>query len=66
MDAKSQRPKGRDNAISLLNGAIAAVDIAKGFASITPARAAFDIVGVILTTIRVSLLFFVGRLSIVD
>ena len=66
MDAKSQRPKGRDNAISLLNAAIGAVDIAKGFASITPAQAAFDIVGVILTTIRVSLLFFVGWLSIAD
>ena len=66
MDAKLQRPTRRDNVLLLLNGAIRAVDIAKGFASITPAQVVFDIVGVILTTIRVNLLFFVGRLSIVD
>ena len=66
MDTKLQRPTGRDNALLLLNGAIAAVDIAKGFASITPAQVVFDIVSVILTTIRVSLLFFVGHLSTAD
>jgi len=58
MDAKSQRPKGRDNALLALNGAIGAVNLAKGFSSITPAQAVFDIVSVILTTIRVSLPFF--------
>ena len=59
MDAKSQRPKGQDNALLALNGAIGAVNLAKGFSSITPAQPVFDIVGVILTTIRVNLLFFI-------
>jgi len=66
MDAKSQRPKGRDNTVSALNAAIDTLNLAKDIASIAPAKAVFGTVSIILTTIKVSLLLFVGRLSIVD
>ena len=59
MDAKSRRPKGRDNIVSALNAAIDALVLAKEIASITPAKAVFGTVSAILTTIRVSLLFLV-------
>ena len=58
MEAKSQRLKGRDNTVSALNAAIDALNFAKELSSITPAKAVFGSVGVILTTIKVSLLFF--------
>ena len=61
MEAKSQRPKGRDNTVSALNAAIDALNLAKEASSITPAKAVFGSVSIILTTIKVSLLlFFVG------
>ena len=66
MDAKSRRPKGRDNTVSALNVAIDALNLAKEIASIAPAKAVFGTVSIILTTIKVSFLFFVGRLSIAD
>ena len=53
MDAKSQRPKGRGGALSSLNMAIEALNLAKEISSITPAKAAFGSVGVLLTMIRV-------------
>jgi len=59
MDAKSRRPEGRDNTVSALNAAIDALNLTKDIASIAPAKAVFGTVSVILTTIRVSLLFFV-------
>jgi len=54
MEAKSQRPKGRENTISALNVSIEALNLAKEISSITPAKAVFGSVSVILTTIRVS------------
>ena len=64
METKSQRPKGRDGAISALNVAIETLNLAKEVSSITPAKAVFGSVSVILTMIKVSLLcFFVGRLQ---
>ena len=56
MEAKSQRPKERDGAVSALNAAIEALNLAKEISSITPAKAVFGSVSVILTTIKVSLL----------
>ena len=56
MEDKSQRPKGRDGAISTLNTAIDALNLAKELSSITPAGAVFGSVSVILTTIKVGLL----------
>lgn len=53
MDPKSQRPKGRDGALSLLNVAIEALNLAKEVSSMTPARAVFGSVSVLLTMIKV-------------
>jgi len=53
MDTKSQRPKGRDGALSSLNVVIEALNLAKEISGITPAKAAFGSVGVLLTMIRV-------------
>ena len=53
MQAKSQRPKGCDAVISTLNVTIEAMNLAKEICSITPAKAAFGSVSVILTMIKV-------------
>jgi len=53
MTPKSQRPKGRDNTVSLLNAAIDAMDLAEKISSITPAKAVFATVSVLLTMIKV-------------
>jgi len=52
MAAKSQRPKGQDNVLSSLNGAIDALDLAE-VSRITPVKAVFGSVSVLLTEIRV-------------
>jgi hypothetical protein len=51
-----QRPKGQVNVLSSLNAAIDALSLAKELSSITPAKAVFGTVSVILTMIRVCLL----------
>lgn len=56
MLAKSERPKGRDNTLSLLNLAIEASNVTKEVLSITPAKAVCGFVSVILTMIRVGFL----------
>ena len=62
MDAKSQRPKGRDGVLSALNVAIEGLNLAKEISSVTPAKAVFGSVGVLLVIIRVSSLpLHVGR-----
>ena len=53
MDSNSQRPKGRDGALSSLNMAIDAMNLAKDIVNIAPAKAAFGSVGALLTMIRV-------------
>jgi hypothetical protein len=64
MEAESQRPKEHEGTISTLNTAIEALNLAKELSSITPAKAVFGSVSVILTMIRVGfLLVFVGRLQ---
>ena len=55
MSLKSQRPKGRDGALSLLNAAIEVLNLAKEASSITPAKAAFGLVSALLAMIRVRL-----------
>ena len=57
MDSKSKRQNRRDNALVLLNAAIEAMNLAKEVVSVTPAQAAFASVGVLLTLIKVCLLF---------
>ena len=56
MNADFQRPKGRKGAISALNVAIEALNRAKDAPSVTPVKAVFGSVSVILALIRVSFL----------
>jgi len=56
MDTKSQRPKGRGGTLSSLNVAIEAMNLAKEVSSITPAKAVFGSVSVLLAMIRVRFL----------
>jgi len=56
MNPNPQRPKRRDATLSSLNAAIDAMNIAKDVMGMTPAKAAFASVSVILTMIRVGLL----------
>jgi len=55
MDAKTQRPKDREGAISALNAAVEVLNLIKEAASVTPAKAAFGSVSMLLTMIRVCL-----------
>ena len=56
MQSKSQRPNEREGVISGLNAAIETLNLAKEISSITPAKAVFGSVSVILVIIRVSFL----------
>ena len=53
MDTKSQRQKRQDDTLSLLNVAIEAMNLAKEISSMTPAKAIFGSVSVLLAMIRV-------------
>ena len=53
MDARSQRSKRQDVTLSTLNAAIEAMNLAKEVSSMTPAKAIFGSVSVILAMIRV-------------
>jgi hypothetical protein len=65
MDTTSQRPKGRDGVLSALNVAIEALNLAKEISSITPAKAVFGSVSVLLVMIKVSCLIVrISRLFI--
>ena len=61
MVAKSQRPKGRDGTTSSLNIAIEALNLAKEAASVTPAKAVFGSVSILLTMIKVRLFLSYDR-----
>ena len=63
MDVNDRQPKRQDNVLSSLNMAIDAMNTAKDALNMTPAKAAFGSVGVILTMIRVGFLSIchVGR-----
>ena len=57
MDAKSsKRQKHRESALSLLNVAIEATNLAKEISSATPAKAVFGSVSILLTMIAVRFL----------
>ena len=56
MKTESQRHKGQDGVVSALNVAIETLNLVKEVASITPAKAVFGSVSVILAMIKVSLL----------
>ena len=53
MDTKSQRPKERGGILSSLNVAIEAINVAKEVSRITPAKAVFGTISILLTMIRV-------------
>ena len=55
MDADSQRPEWRDGLFSSLAVAIEALNLLKEISSVTPAKAVFGSVGVLLTMIVVRL-----------
>lgn len=59
MATASQRPKGRAVVLPTLNVVIEALNLAKEIASITPAKAVFGSVSVLLTMIKVR--FVVSR-----
>lgn len=54
MQTESQGHGGREGTISALNAAIEGVNLAKELSSISPAKAVFGSVGIILATIRVN------------
>ena len=63
METKPQRPKEHKGIALALNAVIEVLDLAKELSSITPAKAVFGSVSVILRMIRVSLLVFVDRMQ---
>ena len=65
MKAESQRPKERGGVVSALDLAIEALNLAKEVSSVTPAKAVFGSVSVILMMIKVSLILALCR-SLVD
>ena len=58
MSTKSQRPNGRDAVLSSLNMAIEALNLAKEVSSITPAKAVFGTVSILLTMIKACFILF--------
>jgi len=58
MNENSQGPKRREVAVSSLNAAIDALNLVKEAMDMTPIKAAFGSVSVILTMIRVRFLLF--------
>ena len=63
MDANPQRQKRQDTVPSLLNMAIEAMNLAKEVSNMTPAKAVFGSVGILLTMIRVCFLPFSNVLA---
>ena len=61
MKTEFHLPKEREGVASALNAAIGAVNFAKELSSVTPAKAVFGSVSVILTMIRVSPLLVLFR-----
>ena len=61
MTANDPRLKRQNNVLSSLNVAIDALNLVKEVSSITPAKAVFGSVSVILAMIRVDLLVYVYR-----
>ena len=56
METKPQRSEGKDRNLSSLNIAIEAMNLAKEISSITPAKAVFGSVSILLAMVRVCFL----------
>lgn len=63
MTDKPQQLKGRDGVLSSLNIAIDGLNLAKEISSITPAKAVFGSVAILITMIRVSFPLACGETS---
>jgi hypothetical protein len=63
MTDNSQQPKGRDSVLSSLNVAIDGLNLAKELSSVTPAKAVFGTVAILLTMVRVSSLLVCDEMS---
>ena len=66
MATTSQKPKGRENALSSLNAAIEVITVAKDAVSATPVQVAFSAAAVLLTMIKVSFFVFRDEIFLVD
>jgi len=66
MDTKSKQPKEWGGTISSLNVAIEALNLAKEVSTITPAKAVFGSVSIILTMIRVRFFLLTDEIFQVD
>ena len=56
MEIESKKPRGRETAISALNAAVEAMNLAEKISTITPAKTVFRSVGILLTLIVVCFL----------
>ena len=56
METKPRRPKEREGVVSALNATIDALNLAKELSSVTPAKAVFGSVSIVLAMIKVSFL----------
>lgn len=63
MADKPQRPEGRDGILSSLDVIIETLNLAKEVSSITPAKAVFGSVAILLAMIRVSSLLSPSEMS---
>ena len=63
MTANPQRPKGRDGTLASLNIAIEAMNLAKEVSSVTPAKAVFGSVSILLTMVKVRSVVSYTRMS---
>ena len=63
MEVRPQQPKGRDGALSSLNIAIEAMNLAKEVSSVTPAKAVFGSVSILLTMVKVRFPVSYDRMS---
>ena len=66
MAAKSQKPEGKENSLSLLNSAIEFITVAKDATNATPAQVAFSAAAVLLTMIRVPFPLFRDEIFRID
>ena len=63
IETKPQPSKGRDGTLSSLNIAIEVMNLAKEVSTITPAKAVFGSVSILLTMVKVRSLVFHDRMS---
>ena len=61
MATSSRRPKGSGGLVSTLNVSIEAMNLAKEISSVTPAKAVFGSVSVVLAMIKVRSVLFCGN-----